>query len=93
MCQLERTGNPDVVIDYYPLPLIKDVFNNLSYCTVFCALDLSNALQQLMVSENIQQLLTIIIHKGLYQFTRLCFDIVISRKDEVHCGKIQFYNA
>lgn len=43
--------NPAVIMDYYPLPLIDDVFNSFHVCKVFHTIDLLNAYLQLRVAE------------------------------------------
>ena len=60
--------NPCVRTEGYPLPKVQDLFSSLSNGTVFSKLDLQHAYQQLEVEESSQLLLTINIHKGLYQY-------------------------
>lgn len=71
----KRTLNRYIEMEHYPLPVIDDIFANLSDAKVFCVLDLTGAYQQLAVSKRSQELLTINTHKGLFQFTRLVFGV------------------
>ncbi|XP_026320398.1 uncharacterized protein K02A2.6-like [Hyposmocoma kahamanoa] len=71
----KKTVNPNLNIDIYPLPKAEDVFATMSGGSVFVVLDLTDAYQQLIVSESSQPLLTINTHKGLYRFTRLIYGI------------------
>lgn len=70
-----RTINRFIELEHYPLPLIDDIFANLSKCKNFCVLDLTGAYQQLAVSERSQEFLTINTHKGLYRSKRLVFGV------------------
>lgn len=71
----KRTLNRFIETEHYPLPIIDDIFANLSDAKVFCVLDLTGAYQQLAVSERSQELLTINTHKGLYKYTRLAYGV------------------
>ena len=61
----------------YPLPRIEEIFASLSGSKTFTKtkLDLQNAYQQLLLEEKSQELITINIHRGLFQYTRLPFGI------------------
>ena len=61
--------------DPYPLPLIEEIFANLSGGTLFSKLDLANAFLQLPLDDESKQYLTINTHKGLFQYNRLPFGI------------------
>ncbi|XP_014675469.1 PREDICTED: uncharacterized protein K02A2.6-like [Priapulus caudatus] len=55
-----------VLIDNpYPLPDMEDMFATMGQGTVFSKIDLSNAYQQMTLTEESQQYLTINTHKGL----------------------------
>lgn len=69
------TINPYLRTETYPLPRIDDVFASLGNCKYFCALDLTGAYNQLVVSEKTQKYLTINTFRGLYRYTTLCFGV------------------
>lgn len=56
----------------YPIPTPDSIISRLSTCTIFSRIDLSNAYLQIPVDDEAKMLLTIITHKGLYNFNRLC---------------------
>ena len=74
-------GSPDYkvtinkVVDdtYYPLLTDEDLFAKLAGGKVFIKLDLSNAYQQLELSEESKEYLTVNTHKGLLQYQRLAY--------------------
>ena len=57
----------------YPLPNTEDVFATLGSGTVFSKIDLSNAYQQMELTADNQQYLTVNTHKGLYAYQRLTY--------------------
>ena len=59
----------------HPLPTPEDLFSTLSGGSVFTKLDLSSAYQQLQLSEDSKQYVTINTHKGLFQYQRLPFGV------------------
>lgn len=69
------TINKYIEVQHYPIPRIDDIFASLAGCKYFCTLDLSGAYTQVQVSEQSRQYLTINTHKGLYQYTTLCFGV------------------
>ena len=69
------TVNQASKLDQYPLPRIEDLFSNLSEGKTFSKLDLSQAYQQLALSEDSKQYMVINIHKGLYRYNRLPFGV------------------
>lgn len=69
------TINKCLETEHYPLPKISDIFSSLANCKVFCVIDLTGAYQQLGVSADSQELLTVNTHKGLFQYSRLAFGI------------------
>ncbi len=71
----KKTINKTVLMDHYPIPRIDDIFASMANCTYFCVLDLSGAYQQLVVSDESRELITINTHLGLYRFTRLPFGL------------------
>lgn len=69
------TINRFINTDHYPLPRCDDIFAQLADCVYFCVLDLEGAYQQVEVSEQSQELLTINTHKGLFRYSRLIFGV------------------
>ena len=67
--------NKALVVDVYPLPTPEDLFATLAGGAVFSKLDLSHAYQQLPLSEESKEIVTINTHKGLYTYNRLPFGI------------------
>ena len=67
--------NKALVSDIYPLPTTEDLFASLAGGKVFSKLDLTNAYQQLAVSEESREILTINTHKGLFTYNCLPFGI------------------
>ena len=59
----------------YPLPDTEDVFATLGDGTVFSKIDLSNAYQQMELTEDSQHYLTVNTHKGLCAYQRLTYGI------------------
>lgn len=87
------TINKCIEMEHYPLPRIEGIFASLSDCKIFCGLDLTGAYQQLAVSPECQELLTVNTHHGLFTFTRLNFGIssapaifqILHSIPNVHC--------
>lgn len=69
------TINKYVKTEHYPLPRIDDIFASLAKCNYFCIIDLVAAYQQLMLSENSKEFLTINTHRGLFRYNRLAFGV------------------
>lgn len=69
------TLNPVLEQVYYPLPRIEYIFENLKGGIQFSKIDLSDAYQQVLLTPESQQLVTISTHKGLFKVTRLPFGI------------------
>jgi len=69
------TINKFIQTHHYPLPNIEDLFASMSGCAMYCVLDLSGAYQQLELSTNSREYLTINTLKGLFRFTRLTFGV------------------
>lgn len=69
-CDFKKTLNPNLHVDYYPLPKLEDIFSSLCGGKYFVVLDLTNAYLQLSVDENCKSLV-INTHLGLYKFKRL----------------------
>ncbi|CAM4553725.1 unnamed protein product [Caretta caretta] len=69
------TVNAVLCAEQYLLPHIDDLFAGLAEGQKFSKIDLSQAYLQMHVDEKSQELLTIVTHKGLYQYCRLPFRI------------------
>ncbi|XP_016142093.1 uncharacterized protein K02A2.6-like [Sinocyclocheilus grahami] len=64
-----------LIPEQYPLPLIEDLFSSLAGGQRFSKTDLCQAYLQICVDPSSQDLLTIVTHKGMYQYQRLPFGI------------------
>ena len=87
--------NKAVDCDKYPIPKTEDIFATLHGGEKFSKLDLSQAYQQLILSPNSRELLTINTHKGLFQPTRLQFEVhsasgIFQRELESRLASIAF---
>ena len=69
------TVNQVLDVDKYPLPNPQDLLSALAGGKRFTKLDLKHAYQQLSLSEESKQFLTINTSKGLYQYLRLPFGV------------------
>ena len=67
--------NPVLISNPYPLPNADDLVATLAGGKIFSKLGLSNAYQQLELTEESQKYLTINTHKGVYAYQRLTFGI------------------
>lgn len=75
ICGDFKNVNQCLKTEHYPLPNIEDLFQPLANGKVFTVLDISNAFQQLKVSEDSRPYLTVNTHLGLFRYTRLPFGI------------------
>lgn len=72
----KRTINKYVVnSNFYPLPNMDLIFASMFEATRFNIIDLKQAYQQIELSENSREILTINTVSGLYRYTRLPFGI------------------
>ncbi|XP_034237439.1 uncharacterized protein K02A2.6-like [Thrips palmi] len=71
----KRTLNPQLRIDYYPLPRPDTVFATLSNGVFFTSLDLSDAYTQLQLDPKSQDLCVLNTHMGLFKLTRLIYGV------------------
>ena len=69
------TTNPELLVDQFPVPTPKDLFSTLAGGKAFMKLDLFRAYQQVILEPASLRYHTISTHKGLYQYTRLPFDV------------------
>jgi len=72
ICVDLKKANPCLQVP--PFPRCNDIFNTLNGGKVFCVLDLTEAYTQLKVDPVSQFFLTTNTHRGLYRFTRLCYE-------------------
>jgi len=71
----KQTVNPGSKLDGYPIPKVEDLFAKLAGGKRFTKLDLSQAYQQLPLSESSKHYVVINTHKGLFRFNRLPYGI------------------
>ena len=69
------TINRALIVDQYPLPKPEDLFAILANGTRFSKLDLSQVYLQLQLDDASMPYVTVNTHQGLYQYTRLPFDV------------------
>ena len=69
------TSRLSTKLDNYPVPKTEDLLASLNGGKLFCKLDLSHAYQQLKLDNESREYLTINMHKGLYQPTRLQYGV------------------
>ena len=62
-------------LDKYPLPDINDHFSKLAGGQTYSKLDFSQAYQQVVLDEILQECVTINTHKELFRFHRLSFGV------------------
>ena len=69
------TVNSVLDVDQYPLPRPEDLFAKLAGGKTFTTLDLSQAYNQLVLTESSRKYVTINTHRGLYRYKRLPFGV------------------
>lgn len=74
-CVDYRKLNSVTIKDSYPLPLIQDIFDQLSGAKLFSTLDLKSAYWQIPVSEKDIHKTAFICHRGLFEFLRMPFGL------------------
>lgn len=72
------TLNPYLVVDRYPLPRIQDLFANLSGGEKFTKIDMSQAYNQICLSEDSKKYTVISTHRGLFRYNRLVYGLASS---------------
>ena len=70
----KSTVNQVSKLDSYPIPKVEDLLATLGG-EKFTKLDMSQAYQQLQLDDESKQYTTINTHKGLFQYTRLPYEI------------------
>ncbi|XP_063542080.1 uncharacterized protein K02A2.6-like [Cydia strobilella] len=69
------TLNPVLRVDRYPLPKVEELFANLSGGELFTKIDLSQAYNQICLSEDSKMLTVINTHRGLFKYNRLPYGL------------------
>ena len=57
--------------DAYPIPLIRDIFDQLQGATIFSTLDMKSGFHQLPLHPDDQEKTAFVCHRGLFHWTRL----------------------
>lgn len=65
----------DLIIDKYPLPRIEEVFAKIGGGEKCSKIDLKNAYNQFVLSDESQELTTINTQQGLYKYTGLVYGL------------------
>ncbi|KAL0818832.1 hypothetical protein ABMA28_008152 [Loxostege sticticalis] len=69
------TLNKVLEVDRFPVPKVEDLFSNLSGNIFFTKLDLSQAYNQVVLSERSKKFTVINTHRGLYKYNRLVYGL------------------
>ena len=69
------TVNQTLHCDQYPIPRVDDPFRSLAGGKSFSKLDLSHAYQQVFLTEDTKQYVTINTHRGLFKYNRMPFGV------------------
>lgn len=80
VCVDYRQINAKMVKDEYPLPIIDDLIDRLSWAKVFSVLDLKNGFFHLKVSEESIPYTSFVSHHGQWEFLRAPFGLSVSPK-------------
>ena len=75
MCVDFRALNEITTKDVYPLPLIRDVLDNLKGCKIFSKIDLQKAFHQLPIKLEDQAKTAFITQKGLWEYKFMPFGL------------------
>ena len=76
LCGDYRALNSRLILDYYSLQNIQELFDNIPASTsYFAKLDMNNAYLQMILEEKSQELTTIALYSGIYCYTRAPFGI------------------
>ncbi|XP_041971651.1 uncharacterized protein K02A2.6-like [Aricia agestis] len=67
--------NKQLIVEQYPLPTVHELFAKLHGGEQFAKLDLSMAYNQLVLSDDAQDITCINTHRGLFKYTRLVFGL------------------
>lgn len=69
------TLNKVLAVDRFPVPKMDDLFSNLSGNEYFTKLDLSQAYNQVVLSESSRKYTVINTHRGLFKYSRLVYGL------------------
>ncbi|KAG7298724.1 hypothetical protein JYU34_017133 [Plutella xylostella] len=69
------TLNRVLEVDRFPVPKVDDLFSNLSGNKYFTKIDLSQAYNQILLSEDSRRYTVINTHRGLFKYTRLVYGL------------------
>ncbi|KAL0879410.1 hypothetical protein ABMA27_003165 [Loxostege sticticalis] len=69
------TLNRVLDVDRFPVPKMEDLFSNLSGNSFFTKLDLSQAYNQVVLSESSRKYTVINTHRGLFKYCRLVYGL------------------
>ena len=72
------TVNKAARLDRYPISKVEDLFAELAGGQTFTKLDLSQAYQQICLSEESKKYVVINTSKGLFQYTRLLYGVSLA---------------
>lgn len=72
------TLNRVLKVDRYPVPKVDDLFSGLSGNQYFSKLDLSQAYNQVVLSEKSKEYTVINTHRGLFKYNRLVYGLASS---------------
>ncbi|KAJ1519211.1 hypothetical protein ONE63_011183 [Megalurothrips usitatus] len=71
----KKSLNPQLRVDFYPIPSPEEIFAELSDCSVFVSLDLKDAYMQVPLHKDSQELCVVTTPKGFYKLTRLVYGV------------------
>lgn len=69
------TINKLLIVDKYPLNTVNDLLSKLHGGVQFSKIDLLMTYNQFVLSDKLQNLICINTHRGLFNYTRLVFDL------------------
>lgn len=69
------TLNPALLVDRYPLPKVDDLLANLAGGEEFTKIDLSQAYNQICLSDDSKKYCVINTHRGLFKYNRLVYGL------------------
>lgn len=72
------TVNPAAILDKNPIPKVEELWTKLSGGVHVMKLDLKDSYQQLVVDPSSRKYATVNIPKGLFQYTRLRFRVLLA---------------
>jgi len=67
--------NPLLIVDEHPLSKIDELFASMAGGKIFSKIDLKQAYLQLPLAESDREILTLNIHKELYQCNHLMYEV------------------